>query len=150
MYVYFIVPPTEVSLILPVFQATIPTSSTQCHIPAVKPGIGSVVFRLSIGSDFSVDSSNSDLKSGAPDANTGTVSVTYSPEIMLQRKHNGQQAVCTVVWREETVTSESKNADVRCKCLIRFSAMILTRHDSLSIMQVLCIDISILIIKPMI
>ena len=82
---------------------------------AAKPGVGSVVFTVTVDPDFSIQSSDSDLSEGSVDVTTGAVSVAYSPQISLQRKHNGLQAVCTVVWREETVTSESKTVDVRCK-----------------------------------
>ena len=114
---YVIVPPSEVSLTLPVFEANILSSSTQCQVPTVKPGIGSLVFTITIGSDFSTESSNGDLDSTNQDTNTGTVSVTYSPQISLQRKHNGLRAVCTVVWREgeKTLKAESEAVDVRCK-----------------------------------
>ena len=84
---------------------------------AVKPGVGSVVFTLTVDPDFSVQSSDSDISGGSADATTGALSVTYSTQISLQRKHNGQQAVCTVVWRGKTVTSENETVDVRCKYL---------------------------------
>ena len=86
---------------------------------AVKPGVGSVMFTVTVNPDFSIQSSASNLSEGSADVTTGAVSVTYSPQISLQRKHNGQQAVCTMVWRngEKTVASESKTVDVRCKYL---------------------------------
>ena len=77
--------------------------------------MGSVVFTVTVNPDFSIQSSDSDLSEGSADVTTGAVSVTCSLLISLQRKHNGQQAVCTVVWREKTVTSESQTVDVTCK-----------------------------------
>ena len=109
-----VVPPSHPSLSLPNFQENTATY-IQCRVPAVKPGVGSVVFTVTVDPDFSIQSSDSDLSEGSADVTTGAVSVTYSPQISLQRKHNGQQAVCTVVWREKTVTSESKTVDVRCR-----------------------------------
>ena len=109
-----VVPPSHPNLTLPSFQENT-ASSVQCRVSTVKPGVGSVVFAVAIDSDFCVQSSDSDLSEGSADVITGTVSVTYSPQISLQRKHNGQQAVCTVVWREQTVTSESENVNVSCK-----------------------------------
>ena len=82
---------------------------------AVKPGVGSVAITVTVGLDYSIQSSDSDLSEGPADITTGAVSVTYSPQISLQRKHNGQQAVCTVVWREKPVKSENQTVDVRCK-----------------------------------
>ena len=84
---------------------------------AVKPGVGSVVFTVTVDPDFSIQSSDSVLSEGPADVTTGTVSVTYSPQVSLQRKHNGQRAVCTVMWRdgEKNVTSESKTVNVTCK-----------------------------------
>ena len=89
---------------------------------AVKPGVGSVVFIVTVGPDFSIQSSDSDLSVGSADVTTGAVSVTYSTQISLQRKHNGQQAVCTVVWRdwEKNVTSDSATVDVRCEYIILY------------------------------
>ena len=89
-------------------------------MPAVKPGVGSVVFTVTVDPDFSIQSSDSDLSEGSADVTTGAMSVTYSPQISLQRKHNGQQAVCTVVWRdgEKHVTSDTETMDVRCKYFI--------------------------------
>ena len=76
-----------------------------------------MVFTVTVDPDFSIQSSDSHLSEGSRDVTTGAVSVTYSLQISLQRKHNGQQAVCTVLWRdgEKTVTSESKTVDVRCE-----------------------------------
>ena len=108
------VPPSQPSITLPNFQENLSTS-IQCRISAVKPGVGSVLFAVTVDPDFSIQSSDSDLSEESEDVTTGAVSVTYSPQISLQRKHNGQQAVCIVVWREKTVTSERKTADVRCK-----------------------------------
>ena len=87
---------------------------------AVKPGLGTVVFTVTVEPDVSIQSSDSDLSEGSTDVTTGTVSVTYSPQISLQRKHNGQQAVCSVAWREQTVTSESKTVHVKCKYFIYY------------------------------
>ena len=89
---------------------------------AVKPGVGSVVFSVTVDSDFSIQSSDSDLSEGSADVTSGALPVTYSPQISLRRKHNGQHAVCTVVWRdgEKTVTSGSKTVDVRCEYIILF------------------------------
>ena len=111
-----VVPPAQPSLNIPNFQENTDTS-IHCKVSAVKPGVGSVVFTVTIDPDFSIQSSDSDLSEGSADVTTGAVSVTYSPQISLQRKHNGQQAVCTVVWRdgEKTVTSKSENVNVTCK-----------------------------------
>ena len=78
------------------------------------------MFTVTVDPDFRIQSSDSDLSEELIDIITGAVSVTYSPQISLQRKHNGQQAVCTVVWREKTVTSESNTVDVRCKYFIYY------------------------------
>ena len=107
-------PPSQPQLLLPSFQENTATS-IQCRVSAVKPGVGSVVFTVTVDPDFSIQSSDSDLSEGSADVTTGAVSVTYSPQISLQRKHNGQQAVCRVVWRNKTVTSESETVNVRCK-----------------------------------
>ena len=109
-----VVPPSHASLTLPTIQENTSTF-IQCRVSAVKPGLASVLFTVTAEPDFSIQSSDSDLSEGLADVTTGAVSVTYSPQISLQRKHNGQQAVCTVVWREKTVTSESKTVDVICK-----------------------------------
>ena len=78
----------------------------------------SVDITVTVGLDYSIQSSDSDLSEGPADITTGAVSVTYSPQISLQRKHNGQQAVCTVMWRNTTVTSDNETVDVRCKYFI--------------------------------
>ena len=87
----------------------------QCVIDSVKPGLGSVVFTVTVASKMIVESVDSKLSEESSES--GTVCVTYSDTLSLQRKHNRQQAVCTVVWRdgEETVTSESVTVDVLCK-----------------------------------
>ena len=116
-----VVPPSQPSLTLPTIQENTATS-IQCRLSAVKPGVGSVVFTVTVDPDFSIQSSDSDLSEGSADVTTGAVPVTYSQQILLQRKHNGQQAVCTVVWRngEKTVTSESETVDVRCEYIILY------------------------------
>ena len=113
------VPPSVSNLTLPHFQENTVTS-IQCRVSAVKPGVGSVVFTVTVDPDFSVQSSDDDLSEKSADFTTGAVSVTYSTQISLQRKHNGQQAVCTVVWRSKTVTSERKTVNVRCKYFIYY------------------------------
>ena len=112
--------PSQPHLLLPSFQENTSTSIV-CRVSAVKPGVGSVVFTVTVDPDFSIHSSDSDLSEGSADVTTGAVSVTYSSQISLQRKHNGQQAVCTVVWREKTVTSDSETVDVRCKYFIYYT-----------------------------
>ena len=109
-------PPSQANLILPSFQENTATS-IQCKVSAVKPGVGSVVFTVTVDPDFSIQSSDSDLSEGSADVTTGAMSATYSPQVSLQRKHNGQQAVCRVVWRdgEKNVTSDTETVDVRCK-----------------------------------
>ena len=96
---------------------------------AVKPGVGSLVFTVTVDPDFSVQSSDSDLSEGSTDVTTGAVSVTYYPQISLQRKHNGQQSVCTVVWREKTVVSDSETVDVRCKFLYYIINSLQRKHN---------------------
>ena len=95
------------------------STSIQCVIDSVKPGLGSVLFTVTVGSDMIVESVDSKISEESSEFEPGTVSVTYSDMLSLQRKHNGQQAVCTVVWRdgEKTVTSESVTVDVLCKYL---------------------------------
>ena len=76
-----------------------------------------MLFTVTVGSDIIVESVDSKISEESSEP--GTVSVTYSDMLSLQRKHNRQQAVCTVVWRdgEETVTSESVTVDMLCKYL---------------------------------
>ena len=126
-----VVPPSQPSLTLPNFQENTATS-IQCRVSAVKPGVGSVVFTVTVDPDFSIQSSDSDLSEGSADVTTGAVSVTYSPQISLQRKHNGQQALCTVVWRDgkKTVTSEIKTVDVICKYFIYYIVNLLQRKHN--------------------
>ena len=111
-----VVPPSHASFILTRIQENTATS-IQCSVSAVKPGVGSVTFTVTVDPAFSIQSSDNDLSEGPADVTTGAVSVTYSPQISLHRKHNGLQAVCTVVWRdgEKNVASESKTVDVKCK-----------------------------------
>ena len=110
-----IVPPSQVHLTAPIFHEDT-AAAIQCKVPTVNPGAGSVVFTVAVDPDLSIQSSDSDLSEGSAEV-TGAVSVTYSPQISLQRKHNGQPAVCTVVWRsgEKTVTSKSESVNVTCK-----------------------------------
>ena len=110
-----IVPPSQLHLTAPIFHEDTATA-IQCKLPAVNPGVGSVVFTVTVDPDFSIQTSDGDLSEGSAEA-TGAVSVTYSPQISLQRKHNGQHAVCTVVWRDgkKNVTSKSESVNVTCK-----------------------------------
>ena len=109
-----VVPPSQPYLTLPNFQENTDTS-IQCRVSAVKPGVGSVVFTVTVDPDFSIQSSDSGLSEGSINVTTGAVSVTYSTQISLQRKHNGQQAVCTVAWRDKTVMSEHDTVNVKCE-----------------------------------
>ena len=78
-----------------------------------------MVFTVSVGPDITVQSETSDLTEGAVDSESGTVSVTYRPEVTLWRYHNRQKAVCKVVWTVDTtvrsVTSEERSANVQCE-----------------------------------
>ena len=103
----------------PTFQEKIP-STVECKVSSVKPGKGSIQFILEIGPEFSVESSSSDLSEEEVDSNTGAVSVTYSRQITLEKKHNGQNAACIVNWRGETFQSISQQTDVKCKSYIFF------------------------------
>ena len=118
------VPLSTPTLLLPTIEENTSTS-IQCVIDSVKPGLGSVLFTVTVGSDIIVESVDSKISEESSEP--GTVSVTYSDTLSLQRKHNRQQAVCTVVWRdgEETVTSESVTVDVLCK----YSNLYISMYD---------------------
>ena len=112
----FLVQPSAPTFsVFPSFQENTATT-IQCTVSSVKPGKGSIGFTIRVGPDYTKESDDSDISEAVVvDSDLGAVSVTYTTQVTLQRKHNGRDAECEIQWRGQTFKSSATQADVRCE-----------------------------------